>query len=219
MKLLITLLFIIVASTTYRCGKGEDTIDCISATSEMIGTLDGIISYTQPDIGFIVGAPGLNLSYNEVSPASGDSHTFVMKITSTTDCIFIGTIEYGEIENNLNEELGNVSYEINGNIDKYGWVSFVENKFIEKGSAEQICEWGETITGRQECQNWPRGRFRLTGGIYDEGRFTREPNYEWAGEFNLPNSGYWTGSYNTTTNEFFNFPVSSIAGSYQITKR
>ena len=85
MKLLITLLFIIVASTTYRCGKGEDTIDCISATSEMIGTWDGIISYSQPDIGFIVGAPGLNLSYNEVSPASGDSHTFVMKITSTTD--------------------------------------------------------------------------------------------------------------------------------------
>ena len=41
MKSLITFLFIIVASTTYRCGKEEETIDCADATAQMMGTYSG----------------------------------------------------------------------------------------------------------------------------------------------------------------------------------
>ena len=186
-----------------------------------MGTWDGVISYTQPDNGFTIASPltiaSGNLSYYEVQSAVGDTHDFIMNITEVDQCVFIGTIEFGEIDNSLNEVLGNVSYKINGTIDKYGWVSFVETEFIEIGSAEQQCEWGETIQLAQECQNWPRGRFRRSGGIYNEGRFTSDPILEWSGEYNLPNSRYYQGTY--VNGGWISVPVNDVAGGYKITKR
>ena len=222
MKSLITFLFIIVASTTYRCGKEEETIDCVSLTAQMIGTWDGTISYTQPDNGIMTIASPLTiaagtLSYHEVQTAVGDTHDFIMNITEVDQCVFIGTIEFGEIDNSLNEVIGNVSYKVNGTIDKYGWVSFVETEFIERGSTEQQCTWGETIQLAQECQNWPRGRFRRSGGIYNEGRFTSDPILEWSGEYNLPNSAYGQGTW--TSSGYQSVQVNNIAGGYKLTKR
>ena len=98
MKSFITFLFILIASSTYRCGKEEDTIDCISATSSMIGSFDGTLSYNSPQI------------------ANGQKHFFTLEITEVNECVFIGTSTYGT-------ESNNTSYKVTGSIDKYGWVT------------------------------------------------------------------------------------------------
>ena len=75
----------------------------------------------------------------------------------------------------------------------------------------------ETLKLAQECQNWPRGRFRRSGGIYNEGRFTSDPILEWSGEYNLPNSAYGQGTW--TSSGYQSVQVNNIAGGYKITKR
>ena len=95
MKSLITFLFIIVASTTYRCGKEEETIDCVAATAQMIGSWDVTLIYTNPPTAYFQG-----LASNTITGAIGTTHKMVLDITETSQCNFIGTMTYGTISNN-----------------------------------------------------------------------------------------------------------------------
>ena len=200
MKSLITFLFIIVASTTYRCGKEEETIDCVSAAAEMIGNWDGLILYSNP--------LEINYVFHNVPAASGNSHPFTLQVTSSSDCIFTGNITYGEISNNT-------IYEVNGTIDKYGWVKIIEVKFVNDGKLYTDCEvpFGSPLN----CNNWPTGRWQLGGEFYD-GRFDTE-DYEWEGKFILPSSNYWYNSWDPGTNNSEWRPAGEIAGNYRLTKR
>ena len=110
----------------YRCGKGEDTIDCVEATAQMIGSWDGRLVYSGPE-GRLSSASGA-----EIPSAVGVNHIFTLEILSVTECNFFGQITYGTISNNT-------VYEANGNIDKYGWVTFSEIKFINDGEIFTSC--------------------------------------------------------------------------------
>ena len=82
MKSFITFMFILIASSTYRCGKEEDTIDCIAATASMLGKFDAKTTYSSPLI------------------AEGLTHNFILEITEVNDCMFVGTTTYGSNFNN-----------------------------------------------------------------------------------------------------------------------
>ena len=198
MKSLITFLFIFIASTTYRCGKGEDTIDCVEATAQMIGSWDGRLQYSGPE-GRLSSASGA-----EIPSAVGVNHIFTLEILSVTECTFFGQITYGTISNNT-------VYEANGNIDKYGWVTFSEIKFINDGEIFTSC--GQSgINNGSNCNHWPKGRW-IEGGVFSKGRFTNDPILEWEGEFNLPGSGY-SLFYGQGFEQ-----VPDITGNYEITKQ
>lgn len=157
MKSFVTFLFILIASSTYRCGKEEETIDCVAATSSMIGSFDGTISYSSPQI------------------ANGQKHFFTLEITDVNECVFIGTSTYGT-------ESNNTSFKVTGSIDKYGWVTFNETEYNNDGKLFTDCE----KTGTQswwcsDCNTWPIGRWR-PGTIFNEGRYSNDP-FEWVGEF------------------------------------
>ena len=215
MKSLITLLFILVASTTYRCGKEEETINCADATAQMLGSYSGKLVYSGPEPPFVsdpfTGIP--------LGNSTGDSHDFTMEVTSTsnTDCTFIGTLTYGEVSNNT-------SYQIVGTIDKYGWVQFIETKFEKSGNIKENCidqypvnTWGWAPLARS-CNYWPTGRW-IEGGIFKEGRFSNDP-FEWEGKFELPESSYFTpapGADPTTALDWTQ--VDFVTGDYQLTKQ
>ena len=91
MKSLITFLFIIVASTTYRCGKEEETIDCNEATSQMVGTWNGNLLYTLP------GPQNANTA-NIIPGATGVNHDFVLEEPQifhmiSHDITYVGVVE------------------------------------------------------------------------------------------------------------------------------
>tara|TARA_Y100000768_G_scaffold177659_1_gene132937 strand:- start:1106 stop:1711 length:606 start_codon:yes stop_codon:yes gene_type:complete len=201
MKSLITFLFIIVASTTYRCGKEEETIDCNEATSQMLGTWNGNLLYTLP------GPQNANTA-NIIPGATGVNHDFVLEITSTSECSFFGSITYGEISNNT-------VYQIAGNIDKYGWVTFSETTYINDGEIYTGCFDPNVINQGSTCRWWPTGRWNV-GGVFSKGRFTNDPVYEWEGEFRLPSSGYQYSVDGSFTNTV---AVEDIQGNYKITKQ
>ena len=46
MKSTTLFVFILLASSTYRCAEDELTIDCAKATSDMIGTWKGNLNYS-----------------------------------------------------------------------------------------------------------------------------------------------------------------------------
>ncbi len=50
MKLITTFLFILVASSTYRCKEPEDTINCEDAAKQMLGTWKGNNEFSNGDI-------------------------------------------------------------------------------------------------------------------------------------------------------------------------
>ena len=104
MKSFITFLFILLAGSTYRCGKGEDTIDCTEATSQMVGTWKGNIIYSGPQ------RPANQAFGSEIGDAVGANHEFTLDVESSSECEFSGTITYGEISNNT-------VYNIIGSID------------------------------------------------------------------------------------------------------
>ena len=199
MKLLISLIFIILASSTYRCGKGEDTIDCNTATAQMEGVWNGKLLYSGPE-GRISSATG-----QEIPTAVGVTHNFTLEVTSINECIFNGKITYGSISNNT-------VYEISGNIDKYGWVTFTEQEFITDGKIFTDCGDPNVINNGSICNYWPTGRWRV-GGIFSKGRFTNDPLLEWEGEFRLPTSGYSIFTGNSFSQ------VAEITGNYEITKQ
>ena len=93
-------LFIILASSTYRCA--DDVVDCNEASLNMVGEWSGIINYTNP--------------YS----ANGKTHNFSLYINSSKDCTFKGFITF---------EDSNTSFNVSGAIDIYGWVSFIEEDY------------------------------------------------------------------------------------------
>ena len=94
MKLLTTLIFIILASSTYRCREPEATIDCSSAAQQMIGTWKGRADYT---------------SWS----ANGETHEVTLSIISSNDCFFQGINTFKE---------ANTTFVVSGTVDKYGCV-------------------------------------------------------------------------------------------------
>ena len=203
MKSLITLLFIIVASTTYRCGKEEETIDCNAATAQMIGSWDVTLIYTNPPTAYFQG-----LASNTITGAIGTTHKMVLDITETSQCNFIGTMTYGTISNNT-------SYQVLGNMDKYGWTYFTESTFENDGGIYTDCRKQEE---NWRCNRWPTNRWQ-TGGQYSEGRFDSD-DYEWEGEFIHPGTG-WGGNVclQLPCSDYNWKGVPEIAGTYKITKR
>lgn len=201
MKLLISLIFIILASSTYRCGKGEDTIDCTEATPQMVGTWKGNILYTGPQ------RPSNEAFGSEIGEAIGANHEFTLDVESSSECDFNGTITYGEVSNNT-------VFNIVGNIDKYGWVTFTEITFKNDGGIYTDCQ--NNIEGgfSSKCKYWPTGRW-VIGGVYSKGKFTNDPALEWDGDFRLPQSNYtvFTGSFDNS------IQVDEITGGYRITKQ
>ena len=93
-------LFIILASSTYRCA--DDVVDCTEASQNMVGEWSGIINYTSP--------------YS----ANGKTHNFSLYINSSKDCTFKGFITFND---------SNTSFNVSGAIDIYGWVSFIEEDY------------------------------------------------------------------------------------------
>ena len=202
MKSLITFLFIIVASTTYRCGKEEETIDCVAVTAQMIGTWDVTLSYTNPGTAYSQG--GLN---NYEGP-KGTQMNMVLDITETSECGFSGTMTYGAISNNH-------SFNVNGSIDKYGWVFFTESTYDNDGGLFTDClnkdeSW--------RCYRWPTNRWQ-TGGQYSEGRFDSD-DFEWEGEFIHPATS-WSGNIclQQPCSDFSWKSVGDITGLYKIQKK
>ena len=51
MKSFVTFLFILIASSTYRFGKEEETIDCVAATSSMIFNEEHKLSEMLKEVG------------------------------------------------------------------------------------------------------------------------------------------------------------------------
>ena len=202
MKLLISLIFIILASSTYRCGKGEDTIDCTEATPQMVGTWKGNILYTGPQ------RPSNEAFGSEIGEAIGANHEFTLDVESSSECDFNGTITYGEVSNNT-------VFNIVGNIDKYGWVTFSETTYINDGEIYTGCFDPNVINQGSTCRWWPTGRWNV-GGVFSKGRFTNDPVYEWEGEFRLPSSGYQYSVDGSFTNTV---AVEDIQGNYKITKQ
>ena len=102
---LTTIIFILLASSTYRC-LDDDRIDCSLVANEMIGEWVGELNYERP------------------SSANGKKHTKTLIIQSSNDCSFYGFSKYNESDN---------TFRISGYIDIYGWVEFIEEDFIYNG--------------------------------------------------------------------------------------
>ena len=80
MKLLSNFLFILLASSTYRCAN-DDTINCSQAAQEMVGEWIGESHYVRP------------------SSADGNSHEFTLTVESSNDCSFIGFTAFKDSNN------------------------------------------------------------------------------------------------------------------------
>jgi len=144
-KLLSSLIFIILASSTYRCSEGEDTIDCASAANNMVGTWKGRASYT-------------NFS------AQGEAHNLTLSIISSNDCFFSGIMAFDEAE---------TTFTVSGTIDKYGWVEFMETSYEIDGGEYTGCKWSGS-GWNNPCNRWPTIRWR-PGTKYHEARYRSEP--------------------------------------------
>ncbi len=73
MKLITTFLFILVASSTYRCKEPEDTINCKDAATQMIGVWKGKNDYS-----------------------NGGTHNMTLTVTSSNNCFFQGISSFEE---------------------------------------------------------------------------------------------------------------------------
>ena len=155
MKSFITFLFILIASSTYRCGKEEDTIDCIAATASMLGKFDAKTTYSSPLI------------------AEGLTHNFILEITEVNDCMFVGTTTYGS---NFNNHVLNIS----GTMDKYGWIQFKEVSNNYDGGLITNCTETFPDTWCSDCRSWPSSRI-VPNLVYSDGRYSSDP-FEWVGE-------------------------------------
>ena len=156
MKSFITFLFILIASSTYRCGKEEETIDCVAATATMLGKFNATVTYNSPPI------------------ANGTSHSFVLEVTDVNDCLFTGTTTYGS-------EFNNHVLNISGTMDKYGWITFKETSVNFDGGIITDCvEPFEDNWWCSDCESWPNGRM-LPVISFVEGRYSNDP-FEWVGE-------------------------------------
>ena len=71
MKQFTIFLFILVASSTYRCEEPENTIDCKTATASLVGNWEGTLLYD-----------------------AGYRQNIDLRITSNTGCTFLGTIGF-----------------------------------------------------------------------------------------------------------------------------
>jgi len=145
MKLLTTLIFIILASSTYRCREPEATIDCSSAAQQMIGTWKGRADYT---------------SWS----ANGETHEVTLSIISSNDCFFQGINTFKE---------ANTTFVVSGTVDKYGWVEFMETEYEYDGGEYTGCV-GNGSNWNNPCNRWPYVRWR-PGTKFNEARFRTDP--------------------------------------------
>ena len=145
MKLLSSLIFIILASSTYRCSEPEDIIDCSSAAQQMIGTWKGRADYT-------------SLS------ANGETQEVTLYIKSSNDCFFQGINTFKE---------ANTTFVVSGTVDKYGWVEFMETEFEYDGGEYTGCV-GNGSNWNNPCNRWPYVRWR-PGTKFNEARFRSDP--------------------------------------------
>ncbi|MAD59231.1 MAG: hypothetical protein CMB81_02745 [Flammeovirgaceae bacterium] len=146
MKIITSLVFILLASSTYRCAEEEITIDCTQATSDMIGTWRGKLSYTN-------------------SQANGASHNITLSIISSNGCLFQGISAF---------DASGTSFTVSGTIDKYGWVEFMETSYEIDGGEYTKCASTSTSSWNNPCNQWPNVRWR-TGVKYHEARFRSDP--------------------------------------------
>ena len=145
MKLLTTLIFIILASSTYRCSEPEATIYCSSAAQQMIGTWKGRADYT---------------SWS----ANGETHEVTLSIISSNDCFFQGINTFKE---------ANTTFVVSGTVDKYGWVEFMETEYEYDGGEYTGCV-GNGSNWNNPCNRWPYVRWR-PGTKFNEARFRTDP--------------------------------------------
>ena len=153
MKISSFFVFIILASSTYRCAEDELTIDCAKATSDMIGTWRGNLNYTN-------------------FQANGALHNLTLSIISSNGCKFQGISAF--------EESG-TSFVVSGTIDKYGWVEFMETSYEIDGGEYTKCTSESTSSWNNPCNQWPTVRWR-PGVKYHEARFRSDP-FVLQGEF------------------------------------
>ena len=123
-------IFIILASSTYRCAD-DDTIDCSEASKNMIGEWSGQISYSRP------------------TSADGKKHNFSLIVTSSSACNFEGFTTYDD---------SNTSFNVKGTIDIYGWVSFIEENYRFDSGEYSDCVFFEG--NNNTCETWPYLRWK-----------------------------------------------------------
>ena len=145
MKLLSSLIFILLASSTYRCNEPEDIIDCSSAAQQMIGTWKGRADYS---------------SWS----ANGETHEVTLSIISSNDCFFQGINTFKE---------ANTTFVVSGTIDKYGWVEFMETEYEYDGGEYTGCV-GNGSNWNNPCNRWSYVRWR-PGTKFNEARFRSDP--------------------------------------------
>ena len=146
MKFLSTLIFIILASSSYRCSEDEITIDCSSAANSMVGTWKGRASYTN-------------------SQAQGQVYNLTLSVISSNDCFFSGIMAFDESES---------TFTVSGTIDKYGWVEFMETSYEIDGGEFTGCNSSSSSSWNNPCNRWPYSRWR-PGTKFHEARFRSEP--------------------------------------------
>ena len=151
-------IFIILASTTYRCDK-RNIIDCELAAQDMIGEWEGLLNYKGP------------------SAANGKNHIQTLVIESSNGCSFLGFTIYNETNN---------MFKVTGTIDEYGWVRYTEEEFIVDGGEYQDCL--TRTNSNALCLEWPDLRWKEGTQFEDakfqrnpyvlNGNFTRRNSFE-----------------------------------------
>ena len=165
-----SLVFIILASSTYRCSD-QEIIDCKEIDNEILGEWQGSLNYLSP------------------RSASGDNHDFILKIDDSNDCSFIGITTYKNFTTKFN---------ITGFVDPFGWIIFTEVSIQNDGGEYADCL--SRTNSDFICEEWPALRWRQGNKFKDakldrdnytfNGKFKRHNSLErqeqfLIGDFNL----------------------------------
>ena len=105
------IVFIILASSTYRCSD-QETVDCKQVDQELIGDWKGVANYFGP------------------RQANGSTHNFTLTIENSNGCSFTGHTKYDNFPTTFN---------VSGNVDIFGWVTFTEVSIKQDGGEYADC--------------------------------------------------------------------------------
>ena len=152
------LLFIILASSTYRCSD-QETVDCEKVAAELIGEWRGSSIYSNP------------------RSANGSLHEFSLVVSNSDGCNFMGVATY---------ESSITTFNVTGSVDIFGWVTFTEESKLEDGGEYNECL--TRTNSNAICNSWPDLRWKEGNKFEDarfkrnpyilNGKFQRPNSFE-----------------------------------------
>ena len=152
------LLFIILASSTYRCSD-QETVDCEKVAAELVGEWRGSSVYSNP------------------RSSIGSLHEFSLVVSSSNGCNFMGVTTY---ENSI------TTFNVTGSVDIFGWVTFTEESVLDNGGEYSDCLARNNANA--VCSDWPDLRWKEGNKFEDakfkrdpyilNGKFERPNSFE-----------------------------------------